>query len=219
MHCNFHVLSHMKLKNLLYPYPFVYVILKLMKLFLTSLGVRTWPVTFLTPLSSDRDANCGYLVLYWSQFASQEITLQWSCLFYAEGFHSGYYGHHMGIHCNIACASIEIQIIGNLHVFWTLEVNCHCILVAAQYCFLIKKIWLYCSILNLHDCPEMIRRTLGSPSGVLSYWPANLKKDSRVPVYHRLTPGKDVHQFRFFFPQCVHQILLLTAHALPWSLK
>ncbi len=27
-----------------------------------------------------------------------------------KGFHSGDYGHHMGIHCNVACASIEIQI-------------------------------------------------------------------------------------------------------------
>ncbi len=64
-------------------------------------------------------------------------TPQWSCLFYAEGFHSGDYGHHMGIHCNVACVSIEIQIISNL--FWTLEAICHCILVAAQCCFLIKK--------------------------------------------------------------------------------
>ena len=58
-------------------------------------------------------------------------------MFYAEGFHSGHHRHHMGIHCDVACASVEIQIIGNL--FWTLEVNCHCILAAAQYCFQIKK--------------------------------------------------------------------------------
>ena len=35
-------------------------------------------------------------------------------------------------------------------------VYCHCILVVAQYCFLIKKIWLYCGILNLQDCPKRI---------------------------------------------------------------
>ncbi len=60
----------------------------------------------------------------------------------------------MGIHWNVACASLEIQIIGNL--FWTLEVNCRCILVSAQYCFLIKKIWLYCRILNIQDRPKRI---------------------------------------------------------------
>ncbi len=54
-----------------------------------------------------------------------------------KGFHSGEHGHHMGIHCNVACASIEIQIICNL--FWALEAICHWILVAAQYCCLIKK--------------------------------------------------------------------------------
>ncbi len=62
---------------------------------------------------------------------------QWPCLFYEESVHSGHYGHHMGIHWNVAYVSIEIQIICNL--FWTLEVNCHWILVTAQYCFLIKK--------------------------------------------------------------------------------
>ncbi len=62
---------------------------------------------------------------------------QWWCLFYAEGRHSGDYGHHMGIHWNVACASIEIQNICNL--FWALEAICHWILVAAQYCSLIKK--------------------------------------------------------------------------------
>ncbi len=82
------------------------------------------------------------------------LTVEWWCLFCAEGFHSGPYGRHMGFHCNVACASIEIQIIGNL--FWTLEANCHCILVAAQYCSLIKEIWLYCRILNLQDCPKRI---------------------------------------------------------------
>ncbi len=40
--------------------------------------------------------------------------------------------------------------------FLTLEANCHCILVAAQYCFLIKKIWICCRILNLQDCPQRI---------------------------------------------------------------
>ena len=48
----------------------------------------------------------------------------------------------------------EIQIICNL--FWTLGVICHCILAAAQYCFLIKEIWLYCEILNLQDRPKRI---------------------------------------------------------------
>ncbi len=54
-----------------------------------------------------------------------------------KGFHSGDYGHHMGIQCNVACASIEIQIICNL--FWALEAICHRIIVAAQYCILKKK--------------------------------------------------------------------------------
>ncbi len=54
-----------------------------------------------------------------------------------ESVHSGHYGPHMGFQCNIACAYIEIQIICNL--FWALEAICHWIIVAAQYCCLIKK--------------------------------------------------------------------------------
>ena len=42
----------------------------------------------------------------------------------------------MGIHNNVVCASIEIQIICNL--FWAPEVSCHWILVAARYCLMIK---------------------------------------------------------------------------------
>ncbi len=53
-----------------------------------------------------------------------------------ESVHSGDYGRHMGIQCNVACASIEIQIICNL--FWALEAICHWIFVAAHYCCLIK---------------------------------------------------------------------------------
>ncbi len=45
------------------------------------------------------------------------ISPQWSCLFYEESVHSG---HYTGIHCNVACASIEIQIICNLFEPWRL---------------------------------------------------------------------------------------------------
>ncbi len=54
-----------------------------------------------------------------------------------KGFHSGDYGHHMGFQCNVACTSIDIQIICNL--FWAMEAICHWIIVGAQYCSLIKK--------------------------------------------------------------------------------
>ena len=36
-----------------------------------------------------------------------------SYLFHVESFHSGHYGHHTRIHCNVVCASIEIQIISH----------------------------------------------------------------------------------------------------------
>ena len=36
---------------------------------------------------------------------------------------------------------------------------------------------------------------------------------SVIHTYHWLTCPKGVHQFRYFLPQCVHQIILLTAHA------
>ena len=41
---------------------------------------------------------------------------------------------------------------------------CHCILAAAQYCSLIKKIWLCCRILNPQDCPKRI-----SPARSVNY--------------------------------------------------
>ncbi len=52
----------------------------------------------------------------------------WPCLFNEESVHSGHYGHHMGIHCNVVCTSIEIQIICNL--FWTPGVISSTILIS-----------------------------------------------------------------------------------------
>ncbi len=34
-----------------------------------------------------------------------------------------------------------------------------------------------------------------------------------VSPFHRLTCSKGVYQFRYFLPQCIYQIPLLTAHA------
>ncbi len=62
-------------------------------------------------------------------------------------------GHHIGIHCNCMCFYRDpnyLQPILNPGSF------CPCILAAAQYCFLIKRIWLYCRILNIQDCPKRI---------------------------------------------------------------
>ncbi len=41
-------------------------------------------------------------------------------VFYAESVHSGHYGHQIGDHLHVACASIEIQIIP--HPFWSPEI-------------------------------------------------------------------------------------------------
>ncbi len=66
------------------------------------------------------------------------------------------------IHCNVTCASIEIQIICNL--FWTLKAICHWILVAAQYSFLIKKsgcaveYWIFRTALKGYLWRGLIRR-------------------------------------------------------------
>ena len=40
-----------------------------------------------------------------------------------------------------------------------------------------------------------------------------MSANSVLHVYHWLTCSKGIHQFRYFLPQCVHQILLLAAHA------
>ncbi len=57
-----------------------------------------------------------------------------------ESVHSGHYGRHMGVQCNVACAFIEIQIICNL--FWALEAICHWDFCGSTVLLSDKKIWL-----------------------------------------------------------------------------
>ncbi len=75
------------------------------------------------------------------------------------------------------------QIICN--IFWTLEINCHCNMVAAQYCFLVKKIWLCCRILNLQDCPKRI-------SPARSVYKASANKNASL-VFAFQTPQHFTH--------------------------
>ncbi len=81
----------------------------------------------------------------WS--SSSPSTPRWWSLFYAENDHSGHYGRHVGIHCNVACASIEIQIICKPILspwgYLPQDVGGSTVLLSD------KNIWLFCRILNI----------------------------------------------------------------------
>ncbi len=100
--------------------------------------------------------NCYQKLLRWS-YKPQclVITPQCSCLFYAEGFHSGTiwvapYGDPLQCCMCFYRDPNYLQPILNPGGYLPLHSGGSTVLLSN------KKTWLYCRILNLHDCPKRI---------------------------------------------------------------